>query len=597
MIILGIWDGHDAGAALLRDGEILFAANEERFSRKKLDVEFPRLSIREALKFAGLRPADIDGVAVSTSDFAKTLTRVVPAFKRKYYLIRRRKLEPSVLNRISKRMKYALTEIRPNPLSRRVHSWGDGRGKQSLEQIDRRSETRTWDFLPKLTRSISSRVIKKELGKLGFSNCRLVWVEHHLAHAAAAVATSPYERGLFLSLDGIGDGLSGMIGTFEGSRLRVLNRFTGKNSLGLFFEHVTNLLNMRELEDEGKVMALAGFGYPVPDEANPLLKLFEVEGLELRSKYHSWKLHEKLARVHYFYPAEQFAYLAQRVLEVNIVKLVQNACRATGMADVAYAGGVASNIKVNQLLKNSEDVRSLHVFPHMGDGGLALGAAIHAGWTLEGRSRTPLRDLFLGPEYAAAEIEAAVKESGLPHRKPASISDAAAELIAQGHIVLWFQGRMEYGPRALGGRSILALANSVVLKNKLNVFLKKRVWYQPFCPTILEGDAAELLRDHKGVNNAFMTVGYSVKDQYADRLAAVINTDNSCRPQILEEGPERFRRLLERLKERIGIGAVLNTSMNKHGESIVNTPSEALDLLLRGRFEYLAIGDFLVWKS
>lgn len=563
MIILGIWDGHDAGAALVRDGEIVFAANEERFTRKKLDVEFPALSIREALKFAKMGPADVSCVAVSTSDFAKTLTRVFPGLKRKYYLIRRRKVEPSFLNRLSKRAKYALTEIRPN----------------------------------RLTRWISGRVIRKELERLGFLNYRLVWVEHHLAHVAAAAGTSPYDRGLFLSLDGIGDGLSGMIGTFDGSRLQILNRFSGKVSLGLFFEHVTNLLNMRELEDEGKVMALAGFGYPLPDEENPLMALFDVDGLELRSKYHSWKLHEKLARVLYLYPAEQFAYMAQRVLEANILKLVRNACRSTGMSDVVYAGGVASNIKVNMLLKNSDFVKNLYVFPHMGDGGLALGAAIHAGQALRNHSRYPLHDLFLGPEYSAAEIQEAVERSGLPHQRLDRIEDKAAELIGQGRIVLWFQGRMEYGPRALGGRSILALSNSVAIKNRLNILLKKRVWYQPFCPTMLQSDASELLQDHNGVDNPFMTVGHLIKDKYADRLVAVINADNSCRPQILDDGPPRYHRLLDKVKDLTGFGVVLNTSMNKHGESIVNSPAEALDLLLNSGFEYLAIGDFLVWKK
>jgi len=563
MVILGIWDGHDAGAALVEDGEILFAANEERFTRKKLDVEFPSLSIKEALKFANLRPEDISSIAVSTSDFAKTLTRVFPGLKRRYYLIRRRKVGPSFFNRISKKAKYALTEIGPN----------------------------------RLTKWISTCAVEEELKKLGFFGHPLVWVEHHLAHVAAAVATSPYEKGLFLSLDGIGDGLSGMIGTFEGAGLNVLNRFSGKNSLGLFFEHVTNLLNMRELEDEGKVMALASYGYPVPDDQNPLLKWVEVNGLALRSKYHSWKLHKNLEKILYLYPSEQFAYMAQRVLEVNILKLVENACKATGMSDVVYAGGVASNIKVNMLLKNSENVKNLYVFPHMGDGGLALGAALLAGQMRQGTSRYPLKDLFLGPAYSNAEVEGAIRAFDLPYRKIENIEDRVAELICQGHIVLWFQGRMEYGPRALGNRSILALPDSVAIKNRLNIYLKKRVWYQPFCPTMLAEDAAEMLEDYGGVNNPFMTVGYKIKEPYADRLAAVINADNSCRPQILDGGPSRCVRLLKKVKDFTGHGVVLNTSMNKHGESIVNSPAEALELLVNSPFEYLAIEDFLVGKK
>jgi carbamoyltransferase len=563
MIILGIWDGHDAGAALIRDGEIVFAANEERFTRKKLDVEFPSLSIREALKFAALRPEDVTCVAISTSDFAKTLTRVFPGLKRRYYLVRRRKIAPSFLNVIGKKAKYALTEIGPS----------------------------------RMTKWISSRAVEKSLSKLGFGHVELVWVEHHLAHAAAAVGTSPYEKGLFLSLDGIGDGLSGMIGTFAGAKLEVLKRFSGKNSLGLFFEHVTNLLNMRELEDEGKVMALAGFGYPVPDDENPLMAWFETDGCDLRSKYHSWKLHEKLEKILSLYPSEQFAYMAQRVLEANIVKLVENACRATGLSDIVYAGGVASNIKVNMLLKNSGAVKNLYVFPHMGDGGLALGAAVFAGQTRQGISRYPLEDLFLGPEYSSAEVEEEVRKSGLSYRKMERIEDKVADLIRDGQIVLWFQGRMEYGPRALGHRSILALPGSLAIKNKLNIYLKKRVWYQPFCPTMLADAAAEMLDDDGGNGNPFMTIGYRIKDRYADRLAAVIGADNSCRPQILVGDTSRYGRLLEKIKNLTGFGVVLNTSMNKHGESIINSPREALALLADSRFETLAIEDFLVWKK
>ncbi len=568
MYILGVWDGHDSGAALLKDGRIVFAANEERFTRKKLEVAFPECSIREALKFAGITPADVAVVAVSTSDFSKTLTRVFPGLKRRYYLIRRRKIAPSRFNRLSKKAKYVLTEIGPS----------------------------------RLTRWASGRVVRKCLKKIGFQGYRLLWVDHHLAHAASAVATSPDESGLVLSLDGIGDGLSGLIGTFDGGAITVLSKLKGRDSLGIFFEHVTNLLNMRELEDEGKVMALAGFGYPVPDEQNPLLKLFTVDGLKIKARYRAGGLTKRLARVLHFYPAEQFAYMAQRVLEVTIVKLVENACAATGRRRLAYAGGVASNIKVNMRLKNHPALDSLYVFPHMGDGGLALGAALHADFAADGIARSRLDDLFLGPSYGRAEIERALAAfPGLKIERVPDIASRAAGLIADGRIVLWFQGRMEYGPRALGGRSILALPGSVSIKNKLNIYLKKRVWYQPFCPTMLADAAAEVLEDYDGVDNRFMTVGYKVRDEYADRMVAVINADNSCRPQILagDEGPAYacFIDLLKKVRERTGLGVVLNTSFNKHGESIVNTPREAIELLVGSSFEYLVLEDFLAWKD
>lgn len=568
MRILGIWDGHDSGAALVEGDRIVFAANEERFTRNKLETAFPDNSIREALKFAGIAPADIAVVAVSTSDFSKTLTRVFPGLKRRYYEIRRRKAEPSPFNRVSKKAKYVLTAIGPSAP----------------------------------TRWISGLVVRKCLKRLGFRGFRLLWVDHHMAHAASAVCTSPDESGIVLSLDGIGDGRSGLIGTFDGGDIRVLSEFKGRDSLGIFFEHVTNLLNMRELEDEGKVMALASFAYPVPDDRNPLLGLFEIDGLGIRARRRAAGLRRRLAGILHLYPSEQFAHMAQRVLETSIVKLVGNACATTGRRRLAYAGGVASNIKVNMLLKNHAAIDGLHVFPHMGDGGLALGAALYANSRLNGVTRCRMDDLFLGPSYGTEEIERSL--AAFPELRFKRAPDIAARtggLIAEGKIVLWFQGRMEYGPRALGNRSILAQPGSARLKNTLNIFLKKRVWYQPFCPSMLADAAAEVLRDYHGVDNPFMTVGYRVKDERADAMIAVTNADGSCRPQILSgnEGPAygRFIDLLKNVRERTGLGIVLNTSFNKHGESIINSPREALELLAGGRFEYLVLEDYLVWKE
>jgi len=567
MNVLGIWDGHDSGAALLKGDHIIFAANEERFTRNKLEVEFPSNSIREALKFAKLKPDHIEIVAISTSDFSKTLTRVFPALKRKYYLIRRRKVEPSAFNRFSKKAKYVLTEIGPSSLTRRI----------------------------------SGMIVRNCLEKIGFRRYRLIWVDHHLAHVASAVCTSPYEEGLVLSLDGIGDGLSGMIGIFDGGRISILSKFKGRDSLGIFFEHVTNLLNMRELEDEGKVMALASFGYPIPDDQNPLLQLFSVDGVKIKAKYHATGLYRKLQRILYLYPAEQFAYMAQRVLEVCIVKLVENAVGLTGKNCLAYAGGVASNIKVNMLLKNHKDVAGLHVFPHMDDGGLALGAALYDNLTVNGVPRCRLENLFLGPSYTISEIEQVLSAfPAVRYQRFPAIEEKVVQLVKEGHIVLWFQGRMEYGPRALGDRSILALPSSISIKNKLNIYLKKRVWYQPFCPTMLSDAAAEILEDYNGTDNLFMTVGYQTKEKYADKMIAVINADNSCRPQILSEGGPQYGRylaFLKKMRELTGRGVVLNTSFNKHGESIINNPKEALELLTNSRFEYLVLEDYLVWKE
>lgn len=561
--ILGIWDGHDAGAALVdRDAErIVCAVNEERFTRRKLEVGFPARSIEVCLSEAGLSPGDVEQVAVPTFDVAKTLTRALPALKERYYLLRRRKVPPGPLAPAKRWAKYFLTALGPNTLSR----------------------------------TISRRLLARELGRLGLSGAGLSLVPHHVAHAAAAAYTSGWKDALVVTLDGVGDGLSGSLWNLEEGRLRLLSEIAARDSLGIFFEHVTNLLNLRELEDEGKVMALAGYAHPRANGDNPLAALFSVEGLAVRSRLGPIALRRRLARLLAVTPWEDFASMAQAVLEEKTVALFANAVGATGHSRVAYAGGVASNVKVNLLLREIAGLEELFVFPHMGDGGLALGAAL---WAAAG-GRAPavfsLGDLKLGPRVPPEELEACLRRSGLPATKPSCLEDAAAGRLAAGEILLWFQDRMEYGPRSLGGRSILARPDQPELRDRLNRRLKRRAWYQPFCPSLLEEEAARLLEGAgRGRPDRYMTTAYRVSPEGRRKLAGVIGPDGTCRPQIVGREPSRFRLLLERVRERIGVGALLNTSMNLHGEPMVAGPEDALRTFLSSGAEAMAIEDFLV---
>ncbi len=563
MSILGIWDGHDAGAAVVDGGRILFAINEERLSRRKLDIGFPERSIRACAEHLGIDPGGFDQVALSTTDPAKTLTRWVPRLREEYYLLRRKKKDPGRFNRWKKRVKYRLTELHPNALSR----------------------------------SLSRKRVSADLARLGVKDVDLRILDHHGSHAAAAVFCSGFDACTAITLDGIGDGLSGSVYRWREGRLERLADLDGRSSLGIFFEHVTNLMNMRELEDEGKVMALANYAYPIPDSENPLLDFIRVEGLQLRAKYPSLRLYDELARVLWRYPSEQFAYMAQRVLEVRILELVREAIRRTGLPRVALAGGVASNVKVNMLIQDLPEVDELFVFPHMGDGGLAAGAALLLDHELHGSGGTRLRDAFLGPEFPPEEMRRAAESAGCVIRPVSDPAREAAERICDGEIVMWFQGRMEFGPRALGGRSILARADSPSVKDELNLKLKKRVWYQPFCPSMLHDDALEVLENYDGVPNAFMTVAYRVRPEYRDRMRAVINVDGSCRPQILRDERTPYRRLIEKVKERTGFGAVLNTSYNIHGDPVVCSPADAVETFLRTDVRALVMGDHLVTRT
>ena len=323
---------------------------------------------------------------------------------------------------------------------------------------------------------------------------------------------------------------------------------------------------------------------------------FRVEGMTLRARFSSVCMYRELQRVLWQYPSEQVAAMAQRVLEVKVLELIRNAIQQTGIRRVAYCGGVASNIKVNMLIQNLPEVEGLFVFPHMGDGGLAIGAAMALNHELHGTHRHPMPDLCLGPGFAEQEIVTAVTRAGLEYTKVNAIEQTAARLLHDGHILLWFQGRMELGPRALGGRSILARPDSESVKNDLNLKLKRRVWYQPFCPTMLHEDAQEILENYHGTPNPFMTVGYMVKSQYHDRVRGVINIDGSCRPQILRDETTRYARLLGEYKKLSGAGILLNTSFNTHGEPIVCSPQDAVRTFLETDVNHLIMEDCLVHK-
>lgn len=561
MTLLGVWDGHDAGAALLVNGVLVAAVNEERLTRRKLDVCFPVRSIRACCELAGLRLAEVQTVACSTSDVAKTLGRIAPSTREQYYRLRRRLAPPGRMANLQKRAKYWITEWPPN----------------------------------RVTRAWSLAVLRRELRTAGVPTADVRLYDHHDCHAVAAAAGSGFPSCAVVTIDGVGDGVCATVATFERGRLVRVAETPARHSPGIFFEHVTNLLNMRELEDEGKVMALAGHAALVPDEQNPLLRLIRVSDLTFDMPVPGHALLPVLRRLLWRYPNEQFAAMAQRALERACVELARNVVRKTGHARLALAGGVASNVKVNRLIRLLPEVDDLYVFPHMGDGGLALGAALLAARESGVDVSFPGADLAWGPGFGEDGIEALLATRGLAYERCADLPGAVADLLSDERIVLWFEGRMEYGPRALGHRSVLARPDRPALRDRLNLVLKRRVWYQPFCPSLLERDARVLFEEMRGTPNRQMTCAYMVAREHRHALAGVVNVDGSCRPQIVpDDDPGPLAALLRDLRRRIGWGAVLNTSFNIHGEPLVCTPAEALDVFVRGGADALAIGPFLV---
>ncbi len=558
MVILGIWDGHDAGAALVVGGRLVAAVNEERFTRRKLEIRFPVHSIECCLQIANLTASDVNLVVGCTSDIAKTLARWFPQLKEDYHLIRRRKLAPTRFAAYRKQAKYRLTE------------WAGNR----------------------LTHRLSAQALRKNLSQVGLRSAQVELLDHHECHAHAAAWGSGYRQCAVLTVDGVGDGLSSTISAFVDGSLTRVAASPARDSLGVFFEHVTNLLNMRELEDEGKVMALADYAAPVPDHLNPLLSMFAVRNGRLNATVPGHKMISRLRSVQWHWPNEQFAYMAQRTVEEFCVQLARDAVRLTGLDKIAMAGGVASNIKANRRIRLLPEVGDLYVFPHMGDGGLAVGAAI-AGAAARDRIAGNLSDLELGPQFSDDAIGCALHRAGIPATQPDNVVECVADLLVRGKVVIWYQGRMEYGPRALGCRSVLARPDHPELRERLNLVLKQRVWYQPFCPSMLEAEASRMLMDYTSPSNRFMTMAYLVAPEFRAALAGVTSVDGSCRPQVVQDNASGlFADLLRAMKARTGVGVVLNTSANIHGEPLVCTPAEAIEMYVRTRADALAIGSY-----
>ena len=561
MNILGIWDGHDAGAALVVGETVAAAVNEERLTRRKLEINFPVNAIRVCCELGGIRPDAIDIVACSTSDIAKTIGRLFPSTKEAYYQIRRRKAAPTRLSGLKKRAKYWITEWPSNGI----------------------------------TRATSAALLRRLVRAAGITRADVRVYDHHSCHAVAAARASAFDSCAVLTIDGVGDGLSATVSTFNGGVLRRVADTPARDSLGIFFEHVTNLLNMRELEDEGKVMALADYASPVADDENPLMKLIDVVDLRFQLAVPGHALHSRLRQLQWYYPNEQFAAMAQRAVENACVRLARNVVRQTRLDKLALAGGVASNVKANRRIRLLEDVADVFVFPHMGDGGLALGAAVLAADENGTRVDVAADDIGWGQSWSDDEIRVLLDQRRVPYSRCAHIPSAVADLVQQRQVVLWFQGRMEYGPRALGHRSVLARPDLPELRDRLNLVLKRRVWYQPFCPSILESDARRVLADWKGTPNRHMTMAYMVRESHRTSLAGVMNIDGSCRPQIVREDAEGpFAALLREVRSRSGLGALLNTSFNIHGEPLVCSPAEALRVFEESGADALAIGSFLI---
>ena len=585
MIVLGINETHCATAAILRDGRIVGCASEERFTRVKNDAGYPRLAIDALLRQCGIAPAEIDLVALGGGRAASRawLNRVLhdEAYAREYYGV----TWPSTQRAFQKK----------------VRKWGArfglidaSRGKFSISQAERLA------FVTE---------------HLGIARDRIVCLDHHTCHAAAAYYGSGFANrdALVLTNDNSGDGLCATASTGRASALtRHEATPSAPGSLGAFYSFVTLLLGMKFGEHEYKVMGMA----PYASESSAaraeaaLREVFELE--EGRPARFRWRRagerYTLLLKATLGLRFDAVAAGAQRLLEDALVRWTRLMHERYGGTRLALGGGVFMNVKANMLIGQEDWVEELFAFPSCGDESNAVGAA-YLGYLQEcGRRGVtgtvhPFGPAYLGNDVLDEEAEAVIHARGLEGRYKIAfherMEDKIAELLVSDGVVARCAGRMEFGARALGNRSILANPSDRRVVPLINRMIKNRDFWMPFAPTILAERASDYLVNPKQLPSPYMMLALPTLPTAREALAAAIHPhDATARPQILERSwnPE-YHAVISEFQRRTGVGAVLNTSFNLHGEPVVCTAEDAVDTFERSGLPHVAVGHWLISKK
>ncbi len=564
MDVLGLsFHYHDSAACLVRDGEVVAACAEERLCRRKHTAEFPSRAIAYVLREGGIAAADLD--------YAAFYEKPIRKFDRL--------------------------------LRTTIAAW-----PESLVPFC--SGTRQW-----ITEKIHVvRLVQKRLG----APVPVACVPHHVSHAASAFYLSGFDRAAILTMDGVGEWATTAIGRGEGSRLEMLSEIRYPHSLGLLYSALTAYLGFRVNDAEWKVMGLAPYGKPVfLDRFRKLARQREDGSFRLDLRYFSFHTtglrmfsqawcdlfgapsrapEAELTDFH-----RDIAASGQRFLEELVLGLAAQARRASGERNLCIAGGVGLNAVANWRVRQECGFDDVFVQPAAGDDGGAVGAAAFLSCGILGQPRPPrLKQVFWGPGYGQDALSAFLRARGIPHEAfpdDRACCRAAAERIAANQVLGWFQGRQEFGPRALGHRSILGNPMHAGIKDLINAKVKYREAFRPFAPSVLEEQAHRFFEMAPGERLPFMVMVPPVRPEWRERLPGITHRDGSARVQTVAPDAGAFRTLLEELEGRLGIPMVLNTSFNVRGEPIVTTPEEAYDCFCRTGIDALVLGRCLVTEK
>ena len=601
MKVLGISPlDKDATAALVEDGRVLAAAGEERFTRKKQQTGFPQQAVEWVLESTGTRPEELDSVVYPFLEWeqeARLMQRAV-ANERDF-------LDSFEAPDVGRALRAARARI---PSGRGTVDGLEGPDQSMEKGLLKDTFYRLFGASAPLStltaRFLSRRWVKRAssdhrwwqqrlelgLGGLGLRD-KLERSEHHLSHAAGAYLSSGFERALVVTLDGYGSGLAGSISLGEDGRLERLHGLRFPHSLGSLFEMVTSSLGFHPDRHAGKVVGLAAHGAP-----EVLSELLLARG---RCDQGDLRLFENL-NVYFsrhlasHFPMVDVAAAYQYVLERWATEIAAHWLAKTGCEHLVLAGGVTANVKMNQRLHELEGVRALFVYPNMGDGGCGTGLALHRSWP--GGAPRELEHVYLGPAYTEAELEAELRAASLRITRPGDPARAVAERLHAGEVVGRFDGAMEYGPRALGNRSILYHGREPEVNQWLNQRLG-RTEFMPFAPVTLFERRDRCYRGLAGAEHAaeFMTVTFECTDEMRAGCPAAVHVDGTARPQLIRrEMNPGYHRILAEYERLSGVPSLVNTSFNLHEEPIVRSPADAVRVFLAGGLDCLALGPFLV---
>ena len=588
MIILGIHDGHNASAALIVDGKLICAIGEERLSRDKHQYGYPAKAIETVLKFGNISPSDIDRVAMATPTLP-------PA-----YFYTQRNSTFSINDYWKEQREYWYPKLFENKDPKYLDIFSHKVNKdnfpydESLIKDEKDHEGMIQARLKHLTETLN---ISKEIVSVH---------DHHESHAYYGYISSPYrnDNSLVYTMDGGGDNANGTVSIGEaGEPLNEISRSSNCN-IGRMYRYATLLLGMRPADHEYKLMGLAAYNSEKygKNAYDVYAETLQVDGLGFKYKNqikdHFWYFKEKLEGQRF----DAVAYGIQKRCEVLLTEWVSNGIKETGIGNIVMSGGVAQNIKANKLIAELDGVNQVFIPPGPGDESISIGAAflelVKNGMQVSDINSPS--DGYFGPSHSEDSVKQAIDKHAKPDWNVRKVKPSdVAELIANGDVVSRFGlESMEFGARALGNRSIIADPRRPDVIHHINKLVKMRDFWMPFAPSILAERENDYMINPKGIDGRFMAVGFDSTDLAKEHLPAGLHPfDRSARPQIVhkEDNPS-YHALIKAFEDLTGVGALMNTSFNIHGEPIVGTPDDAFDTFARCGLHHLLIGEWLISK-